>query len=230
MENRLILGIDNSLDSLNLVLAEDDRIVSERRGKGRRSTSEMLPDEVSGILTDSGGYRIYDITNILVTLGPGSFTGIRVALAFCKGVNSALGIPVTGIPTLDALSFPLAFMDGHYLFPLIDAKKGEVFCSLYRSLKGNVERLTEYHALRPENIPALVKTPCVFFGTGVLLCENVLSGINGVTVIKDRFQAISGEALLKTGMPLITCARSDEIKPIYGRRSEAEIKFNIELT
>jgi tRNA threonylcarbamoyladenosine biosynthesis protein TsaB len=229
LENRLILGIDNSLDSLNLVLAEDDAITAERRGKNRRVPSEILPVMVSGILTDSG-YRIDDVKNILVTLGPGSFTGIRVALAFCKGINSALNIPITGVPTLDALSFPLAFMDGHYLCPLIDAKKGEVFCSLYRASRGNIERLTGYHALRPEDVPGLIKTPCVCFGTGVLLCENALTNINGVTVIKDRFQRISGEALLRTGLQKIIDVRSDEIKPIYGRRSEAEIKFNVTLT
>ena len=229
MENRLTLGIDNSLDSLNLVLAEDSTIIAERRSKNRRAPSEILPVMVSGILTDNG-YRIDDITNMIVTLGPGSFTGIRVALAFCKGINSALNIPITGVPTLDALSFPLAFMEGYHLCPLIDAKKGEVFCSLYRVSQGNIERLTGYHALKPENIPDLVQTPCVCFGTGVLLCENVLAGINGVTVIKDRFQGISGEALLKTGLQRITGALSDEIKPIYGRRSEAEIKFNVKLT
>jgi len=229
LENRLTLGIDNSLDSLNLVLAEDSTIIAERRSKNRRAPSEILPVMVSGILTDNG-YRIDDITNMIVTLGPGSFTGIRVALAFCKGINSALNIPITGVPTLDALSFPLAFMEGYHLCPLIDAKKGEVFCSLYRVSQGNIERLTGYHALKPENIPDLVQTPCVCFGTGVLLCENVLAGINGVTVIKDRFQGISGEALLKTGLQRITGALSDEIKPIYGRRSEAEIKFNVKLT
>ena len=229
MENRLTLGIDNSLDSLNLVLAEDSTIIAERRSKNRRAPSEILPVMVSGILTDSG-YRIDDITNMIVTLGPGSFTGIRVALAFCKGINSALNIPITGVPTLDALSFPLAFMEGYHLCPLIDAKKGEVFCSLYRVSQGNIERLTGYHALKPENIPGLVQTPCVCFGTGVLLCENILAGINGVTLIKDRFQTISGEALLKAGLQRITGILSDEIKPIYGRRSEAEIKFNVKLT
>ncbi len=229
MEDRIILGIDNSLDSLNLVLAEGSRIISERLARNRRVPSEMLPISVSGILADSG-YGIKDITNILVTLGPGSFTGIRVALAFCKGINAALNTPVSGVPTLDALSFSLSFMEGRYLCPLIDAKKGEVFCSLYCVQQGNIVRLSEYHALKPQNISALVKTPCVCFGTGVLLCEETLSGINGVTVIKDRFQAVSGEALLKTGLPLITGSPSGEVKPIYGRRSEAEIKFNVELT
>jgi len=229
LENRLILGIDNSLDSLNLVVAEEGRIIAERRGRNRRVPSEILPVSVEGILSDSG-YGVKDITNIIVTLGPGSFTGIRVAIAFCKGISSALGTPIAGVPTLDALSFPLAFMDDHYLCPLIDAKKGEVFCSLYRARQGRIERLSEYHALKPQNIPALVKTPCICFGTGSLLCEDVLSGINGVALIKDRFQAVSGEALLKTGLPLITGSPSCEVKPIYGRRSEAEIKFNVKLT
>lgn len=229
MENRLILGIDNSLDSLNLVLAEDGAVTAERHGRNGRVPSEILPVMVSGILADSG-YRIDDVKNMLVTLGPGSFTGIRVALAFCKGINSALNIPVTGVPTLDALAFPLSFMDGHYLCPLIDAKKGEVFCSLYRVSQGSIERLTGYRALKPADVPGLIKTPCVCFGTGALLCENTLTGINGVAVIKDRFQRITGEALLRTGLPLITGAASGEIKPIYGRRSEAEIKFNVKLT
>ena len=229
MENRLILGIDNSLDSLNLVLAENDTIIAERRGKNKKVPSEILPVMVSGILMDSG-YRIDDMANMIVTLGPGSFTGIRVALAFCKGINSALNVPITGVPTLDALSFPLAFMEGYYLCPLVDAKKGEVFCSLYRVSQGNTERLTGYHALKPGDIPDMVKTPCVCFGTGSLLCENTLAGINGVTLIKDRFQTISGEALLKTGLQRTAGTLPDGIKPIYGRRSEAEIKFNVKLT
>ncbi|OPY76759.1 MAG: tRNA threonylcarbamoyladenosine biosynthesis protein TsaB [Syntrophorhabdus sp. PtaU1.Bin058] len=229
MENRLILGIDNSLDSLNLVLAEDYTIVAERRGKNKKVPSEILPVMVSGILTDNG-HRIDDITNMIVTLGPGSFTGIRVALAFCKGINSALNIPITGVPTLDALSFPLAFMEGHYLCPLIDAKKGEVFCALYKASQGNIERITGYHALKPGDIPGMVKTPCVCFGTGTLLCESTLAGIHDVTLIRDRFQTISGEALLKTGLQRITGSLSDGTKPIYGRRSEAEIKFNVKLT
>jgi len=230
LENRVILCIDNSLDSLNLVLAEENRIIAERRARNRRVPSEMLPIAVSGILADSG-YGFKDITNILVTLGPGSFTGIRVALAFCKGINAALNIPVNGVPTLDVLSFPLRLHGWSLpLAPSLDAKKGEVFCSLYRTRQGNIERLSEYHALKPQNIPTLVKTPCVCFGTGALLCEEALSGINGVTLVKDRFQAISGEALLKTGLPLITGSPPAEVKPIYGRRSEAEIKFNVELT
>ena len=135
-----------------------------------------------------------------------------------------------GGPTPDALAAPFAFLEGHYLCPLIDAKKGEVFFALYRVSDGAVIRIGDFRSCKPEDVPPRIGVPCLCFGTGVGLCRRQLAGVEGLRVVEDGFQRVSGEALLQTG--LVLAARQDrpEAKPIYGRKSEAEIKFNIDVS
>ena len=230
MENRVILGIDNSLDFLNIAISSGDKLIEERHIGNKRVPSGIIPVEVSHLLS-ANGYTINDVYSMVVTLGPGSFTGIRVALAFCKGISSGKNIPLIGVPTLDVLASPFAFMEGHFLCPLIDAKKGEVFYSLYYVTHGEIERLEGYMSARPEDIGGIVKTPCICFGTGVRLCEAYLSSMSGgVTLIKDSFMRVSGEALIREGLKRLSSDTGGTMVPIYGRKSEAEIKFNVTLT
>ncbi|MGD0229128.1 MAG: tRNA (adenosine(37)-N6)-threonylcarbamoyltransferase complex dimerization subunit type 1 TsaB [Syntrophorhabdales bacterium] len=228
MADRLLFGLDNSMDFLNLVLGTDDLLIEERHSRAERHSSEVLPVKVSRMLADHG-YTVKDLSCLLVTLGPGSFTGVRVALAFCKGLAEGLGIPLLGVPTLDVLAFPFAFMEGYYLCPLIDAKKGEVFFALYRVLNGAVIRVDGFHAFTPERIRESIPLPCLCFGTGLRLCRTVLEGMEGLRMIDGAFQRVSGEALLRAGMAGDALGHREEVKPIYGRRSEAEIKFNIDI-
>ncbi len=227
-DNNLSLAIDNSLGFLNLALGIDGTVLEERHAAFQRPTSEVLSLNVKKILYDHD-YTVQDVGLILVTLGPGSFTGIRVALSFAKGLSTGLGIEVAGVSTLDVLAYPFRCMEGAYICPLIDAKKGEVFLALYRVSQGRMERLTEYEALRPVAVPAVVRTPCILFGSGVRLCEEELASLEGVTLMKDDFQRVNGEALLRLGMEAHASGAGHEIAPVYGRRSEAEIKFNVKI-
>ena len=228
MSDRLFLGLDNSMSFLNLVLGTEDRLIEERHSQEERHSSEVLPVRVSRLLADHGA-AVGDLSALFVTLGPGSFTGVRVALAFCKGLVAGLAIPLFGIPTHDVLAFPFDFMEGYYLCPLIDAKKGEVFFALYRVTNGAVICVDGIHALEPDKIKESIPAPCLCFGTGVGLCKAALAGIIGVRMIEGHFERVSGEALLRAGIAAQAQGRHEEAKPIYGRRSEAEIKFNIDI-
>jgi tRNA threonylcarbamoyladenosine biosynthesis protein TsaB len=226
LENRIVLGIDNSMDFLSVVLSIEERLVEERHIRNKKTPSETLPVEISHILS-SNGYTINDVHLVVFTLGPGSFTGIRVGLAFCKGMNAGGNIPLVGVPTLDVLASPFSFMEGYYLFPLIDAKKGEVFSSMYHVSEGHVQRLTDYTSIKPERLTDVIKTPCICFGTGLSLCEPLLSGMHDVLIIREGFSKISGEALIKEGLIREKILDKKSLEPIYCRKSEAEIKFNV---
>lgn len=227
MANRHILAIDNSMDLLNIALGGPGGLIDERHIKEARSPSQILPENIRDILS-ANGVSLDDITELRVTLGPGSFTGIRVGISFCKGIHAASNIPVRGIPTLDALAFPLMDRDGSYLCPLIDAKKSEVFLALYRAADGKLLRQTPYMAVKPDQLPSIIKPPCICFGTGLRITEEHLAGLDGVTIIRDTYDHIRPatlvdkkiDAILDPDLPL---------NPIYGRRSEAEIKFNINI-
>ncbi|NLW36590.1 tRNA (adenosine(37)-N6)-threonylcarbamoyltransferase complex dimerization subunit type 1 TsaB [Syntrophorhabdus aromaticivorans] len=228
MEGRLVLGLDNSLDFLNIALSREGELLEEKHIKPDKPPSQTVADEVLRVLADHG-CRVEDLSLIVVTLGPGSFTGIRVGLAFCKGLASGRDIPLLGVPTLDVLAEPFSFLDGLYVCPLVDAKKGEVFLALYRAVHGSIERQTDYKALRPEEISGIIRTPCIFFGSGVRVCASVLSQREGATIIRDGFTRISGETLIKVGLQRANDAEVYGLNPVYGRRSEAEIKFGVKV-
>ncbi len=228
MENRLVLGIDNSMDFLNIALSLDGRLLEERHISSARHPSEIIAVQTRDVLQNHN-HTISDVTLIAITLGPGSFTGIRVGLAFCKGLNAGSSIPLVGVPTLDVLAAPFSFMDGHYLCPVIDAKKSEVFSALYYVSEEKIRRLTEYGALKPEKLGGMIKTPCLCFGTGAALCEPFLSGISNIRIIKEGFSNISGKALIREGLRRESIEEKVPLQPVYGRKSEAEIKFNVTI-
>lgn len=225
MASRRILAVDNSTDFLNIAFSGPDGPIDERHIKESRSVSEILPEKIQEILFANAA-SIRDVSEIRVTLGPGSFTGIRVALSFCKGIRAATGIPLQGIPTLDALAFTLIDKQETYLCPLIDARKSEVFLALYHTSGTVLTRQTGYMAVKPEDIPAIIKTPCICFGTGLRIAEKYLSSLDGVTIIRDAHDHIRAGTLVDERIDAIL-DKHLPLNPIYGRRSEAEIKFNV---
>ena len=222
----LIVAVDNSLDLLNIAAADDEMILAERNVINSQTPSEIIATALSGVLADADR-SIADVKTIFVTLGPGSFTGIRVALAFCKGIASAKNIPLIGVPTLDVLAQSLSFMDGYFLCPIIDAKKSEVFLSLYYASNGKLKKLIDDRAVKPEKVPEVIQKPCICFGTGITICEPFLKEIEDIRIEQNAHRAITADAFVKTGIDIMRNSTKYNTKLIYGRKSEAEIKFNV---
>lgn len=97
---------------------------SELMTKGH---SERLGGLARDAVADAGGFDSID--QIGVTVGPGSFTGLRVGLAFAQGLGAALHRPVVGVSTLDALA---ASVEGSALAAMIDARRGQVYARFWR--------------------------------------------------------------------------------------------------
>lgn len=146
---------------------------SEAMTKGH---SERLAGLARDAVAGAGGFGVID--RIAVTVGPGSFTGLRVGLAFAQGLGAALHRPVVGISTLDALA---ASVEAKTVAALIDARRGQVYARFWRD--GVAEGPPE--ALSLEQATARVTTlgpGATLVGTGAsLLTEAAPDG-----VIADR--------------------------------------------
>jgi tRNA threonylcarbamoyladenosine biosynthesis protein TsaB len=115
----LILAFDTATDRATSALVQDGEVLGERVSAASRVLADA--DE----LIREAGLEDADVTHLAVGTGPGSFTGIRIGLAAARGVSFALGIPVAGVSTLDALA---AGVPG--AVPVIDARRREVFTLL----------------------------------------------------------------------------------------------------
>jgi tRNA threonylcarbamoyladenosine biosynthesis protein TsaB len=112
----LILAFDTATDVATSALVDGDEVLGERT-----SRAATLLEDVDALLRQAGA-QTRDIGGLAVGTGPGSFTGVRIGLATARGLGLALGIPVAGVSTLDALE---AGAPG--ALPVIDARRREVF-------------------------------------------------------------------------------------------------------
>ena len=97
-------------------------------------------------------------------------TPIALAIATVKALAMALDLPVAAVPTLDALAARLPFADAP-VCPILDARKGEVYLSLYRWREGGMAREWEYLALPPELAAARIIAPVILLGDGLDACR-----------------------------------------------------------
>ena len=112
----LILAFDTATDVATSALVADGEVLGERT-----SRAVTVLEDVDALLRQAGAHT-RELEGLAVGIGPGSFTGVRIGLATARGLALALGVPVAGVSTLDALA---AGAPG--AVPVVDARRGEVF-------------------------------------------------------------------------------------------------------
>jgi tRNA threonylcarbamoyladenosine biosynthesis protein TsaB len=121
-----ILSIDTALGACAVAVVEGGRVLARRVSPMERGHQEALAPLVAEVMAEAGlGFD--RLKRVAVTIGPGSFTGLRVGLAFAKGLTVALDIPCIGVGTLEALAAP---GDG-FAAAVIDARRDQVYLQCF---------------------------------------------------------------------------------------------------
>ena len=227
-EKMTILAMDTATIVSSVAVATKERVLAELTAETRFTHSETLVVNIEEVLRLADVKR-EELSAVAVSLGPGSFTGLRIGLAAAKAIAYALSIPLVGVPTLEVLAaaFP---SPGAVVAPLIDAQKGNAYFSLYRYTERGLACEKEVFVSSPQEIVetiAEVKKPVTIAGDfarkmvqkGVELPGNAT--LAPITHIMPRAALVAARAivLLENGegkSPM-------ELEPIYVRRSEAEV-------
>ncbi|CAH2600864.1 putative Inactive homolog of metal-dependent proteases, molecular chaperone [Rhodovastum atsumiense] len=143
----LILGLDAALARCSVAVLADGVLRAERCEDGGRGHAGRLPAMTAAVLAESR-IAATALDAVAVTVGPGSFTGLRAALALAHGLALAIDRPVIGVTTAEALAAAVtaAERDGRSLWVAIDSRRGRVF----------LDRLTDAEGARafsPETLP-----------------------------------------------------------------------------
>lgn len=189
----------------------------ERIGRGH---AERLPAMVDEVLETAGaGYA--DLSRIAVTTGPGSFTGVRIGIAYARGLALALDIPAVGVGSLDALAFPHTHSGEGTVVAVLDAKRGEVYARLCDKESGAA--LAEPEALSVEELALKLShagQPIMLTGGGAPLVAAALKlkhQIAGTAEAPDIADVVALALKAEAGGPPL---------PLYARPADAKPQLN----
>ncbi len=121
----LMLGIDAALARASVALVRDGLVVGERSAAGGRGQAGSLAPMVASVLAEAG-VSASDLDGIAVTIGPGSFTGLRAALSLANGLALGAGRPIVGVTVAEALAAALP-PGSRAVWCAIDSRRGRVF-------------------------------------------------------------------------------------------------------
>lgn len=125
----VVLGLDTCLTACSVAALDGERVLARAVEPMARGHQERLAPLARRVM-DVAGLGFDRLDRIGVTVGPGSFTGLRVGLAFAKGLGQALGIPVIGVGALEALAAGVSAPG--LVFAVLDAKRGQVWMQAFR--------------------------------------------------------------------------------------------------
>lgn len=217
-----ILGIETSTFSGSVSVCDDDTILCEYVFNTGPRHNEVLVPTIERLLSDCGLGKD-DLEAVCVSVGPGSFTSLRIGISTAKTLCYSLGADLVGVPSLEILASN-ALWCGDDVCAMTDAGRGEVFFSFYDAESGE---MTTAEIATLESVCAGVRRKTVFVGSGALLHGNLIRDSVGERAVflpaHLNTPRASGCALL--GRKKILSGQKDDpftLTPFYLRRSAAE--------
>jgi tRNA threonylcarbamoyladenosine biosynthesis protein TsaB len=168
------LAIESSTDRISLALSNERQIVTRELPGDLPRASEVLVTEI-GSLLESVGVPRNALHGVAYDRGPGAFTSIRCGCAVAKAIALADGIPVIGVPSLEALAHALP--DADRICCALDARMGEVYVARFRRSDGVLLLVGEMECLSPSAL-RLVEDGWVGIGTGFSVADGAIGKAN----------------------------------------------------
>ena len=220
-----ILTIDTSGSCSSVALSDGTNLLGECILGEDRSGSGRLPEAIAGLLC-AAGLAATDLDAFATSLGPGSFTGVRVGIATVKGLCLATGKPALGFSSLAMLAMNLPYAAAQ-VAPLFDARKKEIYAGLYRCTN-LPETLREDAVLAPESFLAGIDAPTLFLGDGAIRYRDLIQATLGKLALfapwhLNQPRAAAGAVLAQRAALEGDFIPLPLLNPSYLRASEAEI-------
>lgn len=150
-----ILAIDTSTNVATAAILENDIIIGEYSCNRGKTHSQRLMPMVRDLL-GAVGLKASDMDAFAASIGPGSFTGLRIGVTTVKAMAFAASKPVISVYTLDALAYNLPDSKA-ILCPVIDARNNQVFTAVYKFTGGKLDRLTDYMGIHINELADIIR-------------------------------------------------------------------------
>jgi tRNA threonylcarbamoyladenosine biosynthesis protein TsaB len=227
----VVLGIDTGGPIGSFGVVADGRLAAAAI-RSPLSHGFELPAAVDEVL-DAAGASLSDLSAIAVAIGPGSFTGLRVGVSYAKGIAAAGKIGIVGVSSLDALALCAGsgLADGASIYPVIDARKGEVYSGLYRFITGALQKSSDDLVVSLAHLVAGLADEAVFVGYKVaqLACSLARASGHRAVLIENAGLNLRGSFVAAIGAARVARKEADVIatlQPLYLRSPDLETSFS----
>lgn len=223
-----ILAIDTATQVSSVAVASADKLAAELTMQAKLTHSETLMPHIKEVLR-MANVRKEQLEGIAVSIGPGSFTGLRIGLAAAKAMAYALDLPIVGVSTLKALAYHYP-VPGLRIVSLLDAQKGNAYSESYEWEKGTLTVVNPVEVLPLAEILA----ECAESGRETVVLGDIAARrIRGkvdlpanVTVAPAHLVMPRAACVAMLGLQELAAGHIDNVmnmEPVYIRRSEAEV-------
>ncbi|WNS80388.1 tRNA (adenosine(37)-N6)-threonylcarbamoyltransferase complex dimerization subunit type 1 TsaB [Domibacillus sp. DTU_2020_1001157_1_SI_ALB_TIR_016] len=220
------LAIDTSTYTLSIGLADGDVILAEQVTNVKKNHSIRVMPAIQTLMNEAD-IKPEDLEKIIVTNGPGSYTGVRIGVTIAKTLAWTLNIPLAAVSGLASLAASAPVVDG-LVCPVFDARRGRIFTGLYRLSNGAVQPVLEDRNVSVAEWCTellLQKEPVLFVGQESKIHEKVIAEQMGEqAVFAGRAVPYTRPAAL-LALGAAVESNPTEVVPNYARLAEAEAKW-----
>ena len=192
-----------------------------------RHASELMPT-IDRLLKDQG-WPADSITDVFVSIGPGSFTGLRIGVTIARTLGWSIGVRIVAVPTVDCLAFN-ALAAEHppsHVAVILDAKRSQVYAAAFDLHDGVYTKTIDAHLADPRAFLARCPRPLAVLGEGVPQHQRVIDE-SGASVLDPSLWPAGAENVVHVGLGLADAGRftpPGDLVPLYIRRPDAEEKW-----
>ena len=220
----IILALDSTAKAAAVALLRDGTLLQkEMHDDGNTHSCTLLP--MVEQLLKANGLTVDDVYLFTASVGPGSFTGVRIGAATVKGLAFGKKRPCIPVSALHALAYNLRDTDG-IVCPLMDARRGQFYTALFRVTDGKVERLMPDAAMGGEEIAKILKSHpgAMLVGDGAKAALPFFDDMDVVLAPEEKLLA-DGESVGLAALELFeggVRGTDAEFAPTYLRLPQAE--------
>ena len=198
----MILGLETATSVCSAGIAEGEQTIAELRFNIKNIHAEILAESINQLLKLSG-ISLEQIRAFAVSIGPGSFTGLRIGLATAKGLAFASGKPLVAISTLQALAASnqhFAISGQYAVVPVIKAREGEVYTARFQEAWPAPILQSEEMLLTASQFQQWLQSPAVLCGNGVAMLrqKGILENLSNA-VLTPEAAMLSGGVIARLG-------------------------------
>jgi len=219
-----VLCLDTATPCASAAIVDGGHILAECQLSGQKNHSERLL-QIIDTLFDLTGLARESLDLLAVSVGPGSFTGLRVGISTAQGLAFALDKPLAGVPTLEVVASQATAGDG-LVSPMIDARKQQVYATLYRRTSGVLAQVHPATVLDPVSWVESLIEPAVLIGSGAAVYYEPIAACaaaKGCTIAPENLgiPRASTLAVIAQAQYAVCAGRPELVSALYVRPPDA---------